>query len=357
MGYMASMLSVRRLQRTNRSAGRTQSGCREAIRAHLELVFSRRWKSIGGIRGAPAKLLNQGSNSSRCCRGEAIRVDGNNRLRIGARVLLAGAGTLALWTLPSIALADPSLPDASAPVDAASSAASSAEGTVDSAASVADDLVGSVSNEAAGAGDSAISTAEATAEAASDAAGTASATASQAGGGSVGTSAPEAAASSGSSASSPTGSPGDGGSISAPAGNPAASTEGERGRVVSRYDGGSPRRGAHDDAMRSEGGRNPGGKQGAQKSHDTPREAEDGRRVGDLSALVQSGQDIGDSATVSVVTNPNPSDDPPLFDDLPITGFEASVLFAVGAGLASLGLAALSYARERSAGSGRPRLS
>jgi hypothetical protein len=72
---------------------------------------------------------------------------------------------------------------------------------------------------------------------------------------------------------------------------------------------------------------------------------------------VQSGQEIGDNTTVSVVTSSDGSDDPPLFEGLPITGFEVSVFFAAGAGLASLGVALLSYARERSGDSGRPRLS
>jgi hypothetical protein len=288
-------------------------------------------------------------------------VDGNNGLRIGARVLVLIAVALPLSVTSGIALADPSLPDPSAPVDAASNAASSAadeaSGAVDSATSAADDVVSAASNEAESAADSAVSTAETTAEAASGAVGSAS-PASQAGEGSEGTSSSGAVGGSPGSGMSPAGSPADSGSVDAPAGE-STTGAGERGKVVSRYDGGSADGKANGAARGPDAGRDGGAKQVSQESDSPTRRDDEGDRgpLGDLSDLVQSGQEIGDSTTVSVVTSPDRSDDPPLFEGLPITGFEVSVLFAAGAGLASLGVALLSYARERSASSGRPRLS
>ncbi len=68
---------------------------------------------------------------------------------------------------------------------------------------------------------------------------------------------------------------------------------------------------------------------------------------GELVRLVEAGQEIGDSATVSVIESSGPSGDPPLLHGLPITGFEASIALAMGVGLAALGCAVLRCARER----------
>ena len=322
------------------------------------------------MEGSAARWRNSraGELLSRCCRGEAIGVDGNNGHRIGAWVPVLITGVLTFWVTSGIALADPSLPDPSAPVDAASSAASSAtdtaSGAVDSATSAADDVVTAASNEAESAGDSAVSTAESAAEAASSAGGGASSasqaggasSASQAGGGSPG--APSSAAaggSTGSTPSSPAGSPSDAGSGNATAGDRTSGGRGERGKLVSRYDGSAN----HDAGGRGRDEGRGGRARQAPRDADgpTPGGDDDGGRIGDLTELVQSGQEIGDSTTVSVVASSDGSDDPPLFEGLPITGFEVSVFFAAGAGLASLGVALLSYARERSGDSGRPRLS
>jgi hypothetical protein len=312
----------------------------------------------GGKRAPPENSRGRGATPVVVDEGEAISVDGNNRLGIGVRVLVLIAVALPLWATSGLALADPSLPDPSAPVDAATGAASSAgdtaTGAVDSATSAADDVVSAASNGAESASDSAVSTAAATAEAASGAAGSSS-PASQAGGGSAGTPSSGAAGGSPDSGSSP---PPDG-SVETPAGESTSAEGGDRTKPVSRYDGGSARRKAKGDAEGPHAGRGAGAKQVSQESGGpTHGDNDEGREpVGDLSDLVESGQEIGDSTTVSVVTSPDRSDDPPLLEALPITGFEVTVLFAAGAGLASLGVALLSYARERSAGSDRPRVS
>jgi hypothetical protein len=331
-------------------------------------AFSRMSTSM---EGSAARWRNSraGELLSRCCRGEAIGVDGNNGPRIGAWVPVLITGVVAFWVTSGIALADPSLPDPSAPVDAASSAASSAtdaaSGAVDSATSAADDVVTSASNEAESAGDSVVSTAESAAAAAPSAGGGASSasqaggasSASEAGGGSSGApSSGAAGGSTGSTPSSPAGSPSDAGSGNATVGDRTSGGRGERGKLASRYDGGSAN---HDAGGRGRDEGRGGRARQAPRDSDgpTPGEDDDGGRIGDLTELVQSGQEIGASTTVSVVTSSDGSDDPPLFEGLPITGFEVSVFFAAGAGLASLGVALLSYARERSGDSGRPRLS
>jgi hypothetical protein len=278
-------------------------------------------------------------------------VDGRKGWGRGARILLV-APMLALWATPGIALADPTLPDPSGPVDAATSAASgaaesaadTASGTVDAATSAADDVVDAAASEADGAASSAASTAQGAASAAGGASPT------SAGGGAAPTTASQGAGgSSGSDQSSPAGSGSagpttDGGSVNTRAGDraPAAKVEshlerGESGRPKASGDG------------RPDRGRGAGARQESQEP-DGPadRGGEDDGRVGDLSELVQSGQHIGDSTTVSVVTSPDESDDPPLFEGLPITGFEVSVLVSAAAGLAALGLALLAHARERS---------
>jgi hypothetical protein len=67
----------------------------------------------------------------------------------------------------------------------------------------------------------------------------------------------------------------------------------------------------------------------------------------DLAELVESGQLIGDTATVSVVADPGGVDDPPLIDGLPITGLEVAVLAATGLALVAVGMALMASARGR----------
>ena len=352
MGYMGSF-ELEKVERTKWSHYERRS------KRALCPVLSRMWTSM---EGSATRWRNSraGELLSRCCRGEAIGVDGNNGPRIGARVPILITGVLAFWVTSGMALADPSLPDPSAPVDAASSAASSAtdaaSGAVDSATSASDDVVTAASNEAESAGDSVVSTAESAAEVASSAAGGAS-SASQAGGGSPGAPSSGAAdGSTGSTPSSPSESPSDAGTGNATAGDRTSGGRGERKKMVSRDDGGSAN---HDAGGRGRDEGRGGRARQAPRDSDGPTPGGDdgGGRIGDLTELVQSGQEIGDNTTVSVVTSSDGSDDPPLFEGLPITGFEVSVFFAAGAGLASLGVALLSYARERSGDSGRPRLS